>query len=225
MSDDLILFGEGLDQSVPDNNGEWVFRKVNQVIQRAVREKNPEIALEACRELVVVTKISGKALARILYMLFSYWEDFNATDDFWDTVYIRVGLSRHTVERYVRVGALLTENIVPPQFLPKLEERNIGEIIPIANAIAQGYDLQDSQWQEILQQPDATSIRQKIREFKMEAPRRYGLQIFMDSEGSLWCQTVDSAAEFIGYLNIDDQSRNVQRAISRIVDHSGVMRK
>jgi len=225
MSDDLILFGEGLDQSVPDNNGEWVFRKVNQVIQRAVREKNPEIALEACRELVVVTKISGKALARILYMLFSYWEDFNATDDFWDTVYIRVGLSRHTVERYVRVGALLTENIVPPQFLPKLEERNIGEIIPIANAIAQGYDLQDSQWQEILQQPDATSIRQKIREFKMEAPRRYGLQIFMDSEGSLWCQTADSAAEFIGYLNIDDQSRNVQRAISRIVDHSGVMRK
>lgn len=224
MKDDLILFGEGLDQPIPDDGDTWVMERVNQIIQDAVEKKNPEIALNACRNLVIATKLSGKALAKILHTLYRYWDDFDTADDFWDTVYLRIGFNRAVVERYVRVGALLTEGVVPEDILPKLEQRNIGEMIPIANTIAQGYKIDPHEWNELVNEPDARSISRKLLEIRGEEPRKYGLRIYLDGDGSIWTEVTGENRKFVGHLEIEIDEPTVQRAINRIVDHAGIIR-
>lgn len=215
MSDELILFGTGLDQPIPDDD--WAIQKVDEIIQEAVQKKDPYIAIHAVQSLVKIAKLSGRALAKLLHFLRYNWEVFNSDENFDDVVYVESGLHRHTIDRYIRVHQLLLEAPVD------LSQRNMKELIPIANKIAQGWEFEKEEWNKLANAPDYATLSQDLREMTDEKPRKSALILQIDQHGSLWA-TKEGQRKFVGSLEIDDEDEIVQKAINRICDNSGVLR-
>jgi len=219
MEDELIIFS-GLDQSLPVN-GDFVLEQVELSIQRGIKQKNALIPLNVCKQLIEVTQLAGLGLAKTFYLLEKNWDKFETDGEFDEIAYEYLGKHSHTVERYVKVWRMFDENIAPK----KLQQKSIGELIPIGNAIAQGYEISDDQWEELSEAPDPRTVRKIIREdVKHQDPRKSALQLFLTEEGSI---TVIKAGEidFAGSLNIQSESPIVQQAIERIIKNSGMLLK
>jgi len=219
VNDELVLFGQGLDLSDPEEDF-WM-NEVEAVLEKAFKEHDAEYALNACSNLIKIAKVSGKALAKMLYTLKRGWDMFEITDTFEEYAYPRLGLHVHTIDRYIKVEEMLR---TLPEEAQSIKDRPIGQLIPIANAVAQGYELNDEDWKRLDQAPTERDVRKAIQEITDKEPRKSGLTIYMDRQGSLWAQTT-TEHKFIGSLEIKDDDPIVQKAITRIVDRTGVMKQ
>ena len=224
MNDDLILFGSGLDQSLPtEKDFSWLKDEVDNRLSNAIQSGDLDAAGDLVEGLVKVTKASGKELAKVLYTLNTNWNVFNTDEAFLEWAYLRSGLHRHTIERYVKVEELFSGESVPEDIKPFLAEKNLAELFPIANMVDQGYEPDSDQWKDIILQPDESSIRNKVREIKEQEPRKTALILKIDDMGSIWA-IKEGVRKFIGSLELSDEDEVVQKAIKRIITNSGILR-
>lgn len=222
-TDELVLFGVGLDQPIPEDDNFWMNR-VEEVLETAFKNHDIDYALNTCESLRKIAGLSGKALAHLLYKLKQHWTYFEIEDSFEEMVYPRLGLHSHTIERYIKIAEMFDKEMIPKEFEDKVRGRNMTELMPIANTLAQGYELDDDDWKRIAQAPDEKSIRSEIRDITGKEARKSGLTIFLDNRGSLWAAD-KTDRKFIGSLEITDDEPLVKKAINRIVDNAGVMRQ
>ena len=183
MTDELFLT-DGLDQPMKAEN-DWVLNKIEEVIKRSVEEKNAFVALNACRELVQVAKVSGLGLAKGLFLIKANWEVYEINDEFDNVVYDYVGLAKHTVDRYVKIWEMFENKEIPEIVRETIQQRNIKDLVPIANALAQGYEIKEEEWREIAEAPDYNTVSHIIRAIKGKPPRKGSLQIYLDKLGSI----------------------------------------
>jgi len=223
MNDELVLFGTGLDQPIPDDDTFWEDR-IDEILEKAFKEQDVNYALNACESLVKIAKLSGRSLATMLYKLKVHWNIFEVAETFEELAYPKIGLHPHTIERYVKVAEMFETHAIPAELEEQIKQRNMGELIPIANAVAQGYEFDAEDWKDLADSPDFSTISKKVRDIKGQPPRKSSLTIMIDSMGSLWAMdTVDR--EFIGSLEIENDEPLVKKAINRIIDNAGVMRQ
>ena len=205
-----------------DNEDLSILERIDKILDKAVAEKNAYIALDACKSLVQVTKISGLGLAKILYLTFSHWDEFGINDNFEDVVYEYIGLHKYTVSHYVRVWGMHQENKIPEKYEKDILQRNIRDQIPIATALKQGYEIEDKQWDRLVNAADFQEVSQIVREDIKKKERKKGLlQIFIDDMGTLYA-TKEGKRRFVGTLQIKDEDEIVQQAIQRIIYNSGI---
>src|SRR5574343_502470 len=138
MTDELII-DTSLDQPIPTDNEE-ILQRIEEIIRKSVEEHNAYTALDACKTLVQVSKVSGVALAKALYLIEKNWNEYNETDKFEDVVYIYIGLHKHTVERYTVLWKMYAEKLIPDKVSEDIQQHNIKSQIPIALALEQGYE-------------------------------------------------------------------------------------
>jgi hypothetical protein len=220
MNDELVLFGSGMDLASPEDDNFWMDR-VEEVLEKAFQDHDAEYALNACANLIHIAKISGKALAKMLYALKHHWDVFEVDETFEDYAYPKLGLHSHTIERYIKVEEMLRSL---PEEAQSISQRPIAQLIPIANAVAQGVEFDKEDWKALSQAPTESDIRAEIRDITGAEPRKSGVTIFLDRDGSLWASNKEER-KFIGSLETTDDSTLVQKAITRIVDRAGVMRQ
>lgn len=224
MTDDLLLFGSNLDQSLPtESEFEWVTDRVNERIHQVIKDANLLQATELVRSLIKIAKVSGRELARVLHEFKHNWFVFDTQETFEEWADRETGLHPHTIERYVRIESLLTSPEIPETVRQDLADRNLAELFPIANMIEQGFEPTEKEWQTILLQPDETSIRATVREIKSQPPRASSLTLTLDSNGSIWA-IKDSMKKFVGSLEISDESPIVKQAIERITRNVGMLK-
>jgi hypothetical protein len=200
-----------------------VYLKVDEVIARSVEEGSPETAITYISKLMKLKELTGKALVRFIYQLSQNWEYFeeSQSDRFIDYVHAALGVHKHTIERYVKVGDMLA-NEVPPQYQDMIEDLAMEYIYPVANAIDQGYVFEDVHWEAVISAPHGREVERLVRELKGSEPKSSALQLWLDLKGSLWVFTKDKG-EIIGFLEIKSDSKPVQRAINRILKRAGIM--
>jgi hypothetical protein len=224
MSDDLVLFGTGLDQSLPtESEFQGVRERVTKLVNEAITTGDLDKATLLTRSLVKVAKVANRELTHILYNLNTHWEVFHTEESFIDWADREVGLHRHTIERYIRIEGLLTSPSIEPDIKKELSDRNLAELFPIANMIEQGYEPTRDQWDDILRQPDASSIGATVRDIKQLPPRPTALVIFLDESGTIWA-TKDNVRKFVGSLELTDDSEIVKQAVERITRNTGMLR-
>lgn len=224
MTDELILFGTGFDQSLPtEHEFEWVREKVDQRIDEAIEQADLDKATTLVRSLIKIAKISGRELTKVLFKFKQNWSIFQTEETFEDWADRETGLHHHTIERYIRVESLLTKPDISDEVRKELADRNLAELFPIANMVNQGYEPTEDQWQDLLIQPDETSIRSKVNEIKGAEPRSTSLSLRVDSHGTIWA-TKNGVQKFVGSLEVDDESEIVKQAIERIVKNTGMLR-
>ena len=94
--------------------------------------------------------------------------------------------------------------------------------MPIANTIAQGYELEEHDWQELAEAPDYSSVQIRCRDIKGQPPRKNSLQLFLNPAGEIWAYQQEQRY-LIGYLEIESDKETVKKAIERITKASGIM--
>jgi hypothetical protein len=221
MTDELLVF-TGLDQSIPSDN-DWALKRIEEILSESVEEHDAYLALDACKFLVQVSKVSGLALAKALYFIKKNWSSYELEDEFEDIAYIYIGLHKYTVERYTATWKMYDEKLIPDKFVERIQRHNVKAQIPIANALKQGFEINENEWNKLANAPDITTVSKIIREdIKGKSPRKGSLQLYIDDLGSVWGYQ-DSEKEFVGSLEIDSDSDIVQKAIARIKDASGIL--
>lgn len=222
-NDDLLLIGN-LDQPLSVDS-DWVMDKIDEILKRSIKEKNVYLALNICKELVAVGQVAGLALSKALYYIQKNWDKYKVEGEFDDIVYEYIGKHKHTVERYVKVWGMFDNAVVPQDHVEELQNRNIRDLIPIANAIYQGYEIDADQWEELVDAPDFNTVAKIIREdVKDKPPRKGALQLFLDSEGTIWAYQ-DNHRYFVGSLEVSSDEEPIKQAIERITKNSGMLQQ
>lgn len=212
------------DQALPTDETE-ILTRVERVIQDSIDKQNAFIALNACRDLIAIQKLSGYALAKFLYMIKNNWTVYNLEESFEDTAYEYLGLHAYTIDRYLSVWSLREGGVVPEHLVESLFQRNIKDVIPIAKTIEQGFNINEDRWEELTTAADFTEVSKIIREdIKGMPPKRGSIQIEMDEVGTLWAWK-DGDRYFIGSLELDDDDEVVQYAIKRLTSNAGVIKR
>jgi hypothetical protein len=169
-----------------------------------------------------IAQLSGIALAKFFYLIRENWDEYEIGDDFDDVAFDYVGVAKETVDRYVRVWKMHELKLIPEQFAEDIRQKNIKDQIPIATAVAQGYEINEDDWQELVDAPDNTTVGAKVREIKGKEPSKSALLIFLTSDGTL-SVTQEGETEFVGYLNVDDAGLIAEKAIERIKRSAGIL--
>lgn len=221
QTDELLLV-TSFDQSI-DTEDLSILDRIDKILAKAVAEKDAYIALNACKSLVTVSKISGLGLAKILYNVFTLWDEFEIQDAFDDVVYEYVGLHKYTVHKYVRVWAMHQEKRIPAKYEQEILQRNIREQIPIANALVQGYKIDDENWDKLSNASDFNEVAKIVREdIKGKEPSIDALRLQLGIMGEIWAYKAGQK-RLVGALNIRDEDEIVKQAIQRIINNCGIM--
>lgn len=175
----------------------------------------------ALQSLDRIENVSGIAKAKLLAGMFEWWmEQENDEDGFFDHINIMDANKRTYAERLINVWNY--QGKLPQE----IKRRTLKEQIPIVSALAQGYEIDDGKWQQLIQSKGESEIRTILREIKTSEPRKSTLTIYLERDGSLnvWR---DGQVYSLGYLDVEEAKKNdvVQKAVERIISNSGVIRK
>lgn len=219
MSNDDLLIISGLDQALPATP-DAVLQRVEEIIEQSIIEKDALIALDACSKLKKAAKLAGLGLAKAFYLIKTNWDKYEREDDFDEIAVSETGFHAHTVERYIKVWNMLV-NVAPKEHVLELQQRNIKDLIPIANAVSEGYEIEKDEWIGLVHAPDYNTVSRQIRDITGKPPRKYGLQIMMDKDGQLTALQ-DNRIEVIGWLDMDSEELGM-KAINRIIKNGGIL--
>jgi len=219
-NDELMLFS-GLDQPV-EITDDWAYQRIEDIINCSVAKRDAYIALDACKQLVSIGSLSGKTLAKGLYLIKKNWDQYDLDDEFEDIAFIHIGLHKHTVDRYVKVWALFEDGNIPDELKEEIQQRHIKELIPIANAVAQGYEIDVEQWQQLVNAADFYTISKLVRDIKHQVPRKSGITLQLSRAGEIWAYNLDNRY-FVGSLEVNNEEPTVQKAIERIKNNSNIL--
>ncbi len=222
MNDELELLSS-LDQSVPVNI-DGILEYLDNLSEASLEKKNPHILIDECAKLIAITQLSGLALAKLFYFLKTNWHRYDQQETFEEVAVPKLGRHPHTIDRYIKVWKLFAENYVPEPLQQEMKQRNIKELIPIGNAISEGHEFTEEEWEELSDAPDEGSVRRIIRDVKGQPPRAGSIQLVMDNIGTLWAYK-DQERFFLGSLEVNDDEEVVQKAINRITKNSGILLK
>lgn len=222
--DDITLI-DTLNSSV-EIEDDWVFHKIDEVLAESLEKHSALIALNVGRQLREISRVSGLALAKLLYGMKINWENYtDINDNFEDVVISYIDIHKDNVLRYANVWALFAEKLIPEGLVDEIQDRNIKDLIPVGLAITQGYEIDQEAWEKIAAAPDYNTVLRTVRkDVKNKPPRKGSLQLYLDRTGTIWAFQ-DDERKFVGSLEVTDEDEVVQKAINRILNGSGVIRQ
>ena len=221
MNDELLIISP-LDQNLDVADDDQILEKIERMILDSIAEKDVHKALSICKQVYKIALLSGKALAQVLYLMKIHWEEFGVGDDFYDVMVSATGLSKHTVQTYPEVHALQAENKIPEAYRDDIMKKNIKNLVPIAQALNAGYEIDDDEWEELVDAPDFSTVNAKLREIKGKEPRSHALILMMDREGGIRAIKGDVQI-YIGFLNTSEENEVAQQAIQRLIKGAGIL--
>ena len=219
-----LLIASPLDQPLPTDN-EWALQRIEAIAHDAVDKKDPIIILDALRQIIQLSKVVGLALAKGFYIAKKYWSEFDCGEEFEDAVFEHTGKSKGTVERYIRVWTMFENKEAPKKLEESLMQRNIKDLIPIANAIDQGYKIDESTWTELAHAPDYNTVSKIVMEKVKNSTRRKGqLTLMLKRDGTIVAH-MSGQQENVAWVDLENGSDICQKSVNRLLDNAGVLKQ
>lgn len=198
-----------------------VLDAVDSVIDNLHQTNDVYEATKVLGTLEKIGEVAGKAKARLLFGIHQWWIE-NSMGDFDEYVKSSTTLSPTTANRYITVQTYLVSGEIPDD----VAVRPMRDLVPVAKALSQGHTITRKQFDKIAKSNNTREIEDVLRNVKGKAPRKSSMQIYWEKDGTLnvW---KDSQKVFIGYLDKEayEQLELAQKAINRLLDTAGVIRK
>jgi len=177
---DIVL--GGLDAFLPLGKPQRdILSRVDDVMEEAVEQKNPDIAFSAMKGILGVSQISGIAFAKFIYVMSFQWKAFGRRGTFEENAEDEFGRKKVTIKRNYQVWEMLVSGDIPKEYSEKLKTMPIRCLIPIATMWKQGWEVETNQWMKLANAPDPSTVNKLIREIKGVEPKEGSLQIEWDS--------------------------------------------
>lgn len=182
---------------------------------------------KATTALVALEKledVSGHAKARLLYGMWKWWADSGSgTVEFMDYIEsYSVRTKRVTVDRYLTVQGKIDGGEIPED-VAALPMRTL---VPIAKTLSHGYKITRRDFDKIIKANNSREVEDILRVIKGKSARKSSMQIEWARDGSLYAWK-DNKRTFLGWLDKEAYASNevAQKAINRILDNTGIIRK
>lgn len=223
-TDDELMLLTGLDEDLtPEAIHQNILMQVHQRIEMAIAQSDLVAVTSICRSLISASKVAGIGLANVLGAVNDAWSVFGVNEPFLDYMQAMTGLHIRTIERYVRVYDFM--KVVPDDLRIPLQSKNIKNLIPVANAVAHGYDIEEDVWQRLVDASSFQEISAVVRDhITGQEPRSSHLQMWVDKHGSIYASQ-GGKTEFVGSLEVASTNETVQKAIRRLCDSAGVSKQ
>jgi hypothetical protein len=160
-----------------------ILLRVEDLVNLAVENQDLTPIERAVVGLLSVSRISGIALAKILYLTKFQWDNFNRRGTWEDWAIDTFVIERITVKRYFLVWEMLVSGDIPREYCKKLEIMPIKSLIPISSMWKQKFEPTTQQWQRLANATNHSTVTKIIREIKKVEPKENSLQIEWDAEG------------------------------------------
>jgi hypothetical protein len=86
------------------------------------------------------------------------------------------------------------------------------------------YELDEDDWQNIVDAPDFNTVNREIRDITGKKQYKNALNIFMSEDGTLNATQHDET-EYVGFLNVEGADDIAWKAIQRLIRTAGVLQK
>lgn len=201
---------------------ESVLRGVDDVIVSLYQTGNIANAVAVLNAFEKFMDVSGIARAKMLWGSKNWFTGTKQPGDFYEKFGITEKHQRTYADRLIRLWDCIDKDMVP-KAIQKLQVR---DLLPITEALSQGYEIDASTWKQLEQALDTNEINEILREVKGKPVRKGSLSITMDEKGTLTAW-YENQSYFVGYLNVTEEEDHevVAKAINRILERSGIKRK
>lgn len=171
-----------------------------------------------------INKVSGLAKAKLLWG-WEYWyketgQEEKRGDVFEDMVESETGTKPITTKRYVLTWGYIEDLTIPKE----VQERRMDDLVKISTALSQGYDFSKETWKKLARASNSSEVGEILREVKGKSARKNGIQLVLTRDGSVNLWKKDKK-KFVAYLEVGSDDEDVQKAVRRIIDNSGIQEK
>lgn len=202
-------------------------KAVDAILERLNETDDPAPLDATLQSLLGVQKISGVALAKLLWGAKKWWTeremDKVTGDTFEDRMDAMHRMKRIVVERYIALWDKYEVGAIPES----IRARNMKDQIAISNAVGQGYEIPKKVWKKLEEATNNSEVLRIIREdVKGQPPRKASLQIFEERDGSLVAWDADGR-HVLGWLNSaeEDDDPSIHKGLERIRSAANLMRR
>lgn len=195
--DELILHGDGIDQSLPLNKKQLsdIFDPIDQIVVNALRRDDIDPAFSLGRKLINNIKLNGLKLARLLYKMYQHWDEFGLGDSFQARIMDEWGLSPQTITKYINVIKSIFENDeITEDTKLLLAEKPIRTLVRLIGP-ANDSRLDDDEWEAIANAADDREVTAILSPKKKENIGRPGMIIMLRQDGSIAAYEGNESAE------------------------------
>ena len=196
--------------------------RVDSIISKAIESDDPHYAAQQMQILLSAQQLVGKTLAKFLFLLKYSWGKFSLSkqESFNEFIVGSLNLTDNTRNTYIHYWE--HRNKLPESF----RDRPIRDLIPVTNAISQGYSVEEETWDDLNNATHVSEIAKIVREdIKGKPPRKGYLQLYLHEDTGDIVAWKDGQRAAVGFLDIYSDDDNVISAIERITKRAGLIRK
>jgi len=198
--------------------------KLNEIdawIDDAINKDDVNLILDKINRMIQAKELVGKALAKIIYLLYHSWNKFSVSEqESCDDMLKLIKVHPYTTSRYLSMW----ENM--STLSQAFQERPVREIIPVTNALSQNYKISEEVMEKLERATTVAEIQRIVtKDVKGKEPRKFSLQPCLDvNTGEIygWYNGERCSG---GYLDVASKHPGVQKLIKRIVDNTGMIRR
>lgn len=173
-------------------------------------------ATNVLNQLGEIDTVTGKAKAKLLWHMNTWWKENKKGEDFADHITSETSIKhRKTVLEYVNVWEQIEQERIPK----KIQERPMRDLVPIGNMLAQGFEPSKSEWSSIQLAGSDSDLLDTISKIKKKPRRKNARNIWMGRDGSIYVQKKDAPKKYVGFLDIEEEDVDVVEAINFITNN------
>jgi len=222
-----------MDQPIQLPETDRVLQRVDDAINYAITNKDPDAAIDLVVQLTQIQRMSGLARAKALWILSRRWVELGIVETFLTEIYQRVGLSQDTVRRYIQMWELindLPERGIDIETIHELMGRPTGDLIAIAHAEHRHGKFTKKKLSYLASAADGSTLRDRIQKAvsgrEDEGEKVGGKFIMLRRDGTLEFYRGKKKKAF-GFLNLgdaigDDGDEDIRAAIEYLVEQAGI---
>lgn len=191
-----------------------ILRGVDEVVSSLYATGNIPFVVSVLNAFEKFQDISGFARAKLLWGAQDWFAQTQQTGDFYEKFGVTEKNERTYADRLIRLWDAIEKKQIPE---PILSERMVREIIPISEALSQGYVINDKTWKRLEQAVDVGEIGAILQKSKGKQPRKGAISLVIDSKGFITAWE-DGQAHHVGSLNYAEMDTDpvVKKSILRI---------
>lgn len=226
----MEVLSSSFDQPIPMPNTDRVLQRVEDAINYAITNKDPDAAIDLLVDLTQIQRMSGLARAKALWIMSRRWVELGIAESFMTEVYQRVGLSQDMIRRDILTWDFLNdlpERGIDSELIQDLMGRPIGNLIAIAQAEHRHGKFTKKKLAYLSAAADGSTLRDRIQRAvsgrEDEGETTGGKFIMLRRNGTLeWYRGKKKIA--FGFLNTGDAKENeeIQAAIDYLIDQAGI---
>lgn len=181
-------------------NRENILSGVDAVVDTLYATGNIRFAVAVLERFDEFQNISGFARAKLLWAGQKWFVETKQRGNFYEKFGAKDRDEKTYTDRLIRLWDCIQSGKLPASIH---STRKVRELLPISEAISQGFVFSQKVWNQLVQAKDMDAISQIVQKAKGKQPRKGTLRMTVDSRGFItgW---QDGQAHHLGTLNYAD---------------------